>query len=331
MSSVLISGKADTLHLLGEPTIITSHAESVKLFGENDLTNAYLVAEQMGVEKIWLVNLQEQNDHIDLVEIIENVDADYFAPLDIYINSKFYDLISKRNITYAEDYVNRTSPFMRTTIIYTYKHASLYEDIDAYLQESISAYESVYKKLSATPYAAQAIYVANNLMNYPFANVVLACLLAKTPVLDYPTSKVLGDVVFDLSIEDVGNREMVYFRRNIEGVMAPENLLNFAPINMPTKNVMVDRLIRHIDTTLNLDQYVGRLYRPYIQSLIRSDVNLSLEDLKASGYINDYEIGGIDFIKENDFTYTVRVNTDIAIPFTTERININFESGEKDE
>ena len=325
MTSILFSGKAKTLASICEPQTFNTYEEAYEYFGDCELVDAYKTAKAFGVEDVYLVNMQEKTDHIDFVELVENVPVDYFVPLDIHINDRFYDLVDGAYLHYAVDYMTRMSPMSKVTVLFTDEHASLYEDIDEYLGAVRKGRDAIYKQTATQNGGSRIAYVANNLLNYPFANVALGCLLETTGVLDAIKYAGLGNSVFDLSIEDMGDMEVAYFRTDVDGIAHGENLLNFAPNSSVVKSILVDRLLKYIDAYINVDQYIGRLNRPYIQNLIRNAIDKAFEALKKSRYVKDYEILNVEFVRQTNYTYSVIVNAAISIPFSTERIRVEFE------
>ena len=59
---------------------------------------------------------------------------------------------------------------------------------------------------------------------------------------------------------------------------------------------MIDETIKELYRRIDLDEFKGRLYTPYIKMMIESKVKKYLEDATGS-LIKDYKIKKIDFVK----------------------------------
>ena len=80
-------------------------------------------------------------------------------------------------------------------------------------------------------------------------------------------------------------------------------------------------MIKYVIRSLNLDDYRGKLYSPYVNVQINTRVKKLLEDMKGVVF-KDYAIGKIQFVKIAPAVGYINIELSV-IPFgTLESINI---------
>lgn len=320
-NAILISGKGATSYKANEIVKYNSEQDVLNAYGETDLYWSYLEAKRFGAEYVYLVNIREKSDHIDFLDVFNHYDFAYFAPTDIRLSDGFYDIVSGRNMTYSEDYANRLRDGIDTVIMFTDTHASLYEDIDSFLNDMKSKTTYLHQKCTRFETGRNISFVLNNLKLFQYANVVLAALLSSTNINEYPSSYDLGESVFDISPYDVKDLEMVYFKNRLNTASAPENLVNFSQPITAAKSVIVDRIIRYVSKQIDISKYIGLLYKNFLNTQVKSDVDKQLNSM-VGFVLQSYKVKSVEFVKTGEFAGTIICRMDIMPIFSTESYSI---------
>ena len=297
--------------------------ETVKYYyGENsDLTIAYTEAYEIGARDIYLCNCYLFTDYINILDILTADEYAYITPL--FNFSETYQTNFNKKVYLCEMYSNIIASRL-TQLIFTDKHASLYENIEQYLDD-MNSINITFKELSKNrlEYGDNFCFVLNNLKKYNFANVALASILTQSNYRDYP-SKDIGDVVFDINNNDVYGQELVYFAYDILAKTSIENFLNFRTINSPEKFVPIHLVIQQIKRRLNFEEFSGKLFTPYMQIQIENYVTDKMNELVGE-LIESYKILNINYVTTTDHTIIVYVYLSIKPYNSIEDIQITLE------
>ena len=181
--NILIMGAGSTNYKLNEIVYFSTSASIENLYGTSELADAYAIAKQFGIKDIFVVNIQVKLDYISILDVLAHHDFSYIIPLGFKLSDEFYDPIQQKIRTFTELYVSTLGITNNSTIIVTDEHASLYQDIDSYINDmssKISDFKNKYK--NALVYGNNLIFIGNNLVNYNKSNLVLGCALCSTNV-----------------------------------------------------------------------------------------------------------------------------------------------------
>ena len=111
-----------------------SKHEMYEVFGDCDLTDMYSMMIDMGVEDLFVINIEKVHDYITVSQLLAGYDFSYVIPIDINLLDYYYSPSNNAQKTYYLQYMLRQFYNVNeSTIIATDTHASMYEDIDAYL------------------------------------------------------------------------------------------------------------------------------------------------------------------------------------------------------
>lgn len=296
--ALLITGKAKTNHAINKIMYYDTIEAVNSMYGESDLTEAFRLAKQIGAPHVFLVNVKNNHDYIELVNVLKHYDFAYIAPVNLYIGDAFYDATKNNKLTgYYHHFLEKLSTNSSSTFVATDNHASLYEDIDSYLEEMLSVTQGFKNRMTANMDGKNLCFVANNLRNYKFANVVLASTLCITDLGQYPTFHNLGPTVFDFDPPDVGLHEMAYFKSNYLSGVTVENLLNFNRKIEPEKIVMIDRIAKYVRRNLDLSRFKGKMMGAYQKLRIEKALTEFFDPL-IGRILRAYQINSIQFIKD---------------------------------
>lgn len=319
--SVLIIGDATSDYALNQIKYYDS-AKKVKAdYKGGRLVDSFEVAKEFGAEHVFLLNIKEKIDYVEIIDILKQYDFAYIAPVNLYISDYFHDLNrGSKRVYYTQDYLERASAFNSSTLILTDKHASLYEDIDVYLDTTKEQCDAIMGRVNTGARGNNLIFVANNLKDYLYSNVVLASILAATDFGTYPAIKEC-DVVFDIDDFDVGESPIVYFKHNHQTKTTIENLVNFEKFEPIFKSVYVDRILKYISRTYNLSKFHGKLYTPHQKVLIEKEIETYFDSL-VGWIIRHYEIESVVFYEENIGVGRVECLVTIWPKSTTEKYRL---------
>ena len=321
-NSILILGAADTNYKENIITKFNSLLEVEDCYGDNsDLTLAYKEAISLKAENVYLCNCFKVTDYITIINTLIDIDFEYIVPLFSFSDS--FTTSDNNHMYLSEFYSNMLSDNISQLII-TEKHASLYENIDSYIKTMNLIANNFKNHCFNKLYNGENLsFVLNNLQNYKFANVVLASILSLTNLKYYPMVNV-GDVVFDLNENDFYGNEIAFFSYNNLTNTTIENFKNFKYKAAPEKYVLIHLIKQKVLRSLNLDEYKGKLFTPYLQIALSNSIN-SIMQKHVGNIIESYQLGDIDYIKEKDNTVTIYLNINIKPYNSIEEINIRLE------
>lgn len=323
--TLLIMGKAATNNAINK-IVYYSAVESVEaVYGDSDLTDAFRTAKEFGVPHVFLINVQHTYDYIEIANILRHYDFAYVVSTDIFFSDAFHDSTrNNRRVSYYQHFVERLSAFNRSVIVATDKHASLYEDIDAYLDEMIGLVNHFKSNMTGKMDGRSICFVANNLADFPFANVVLASMLCAGDLGEYPFQANLGEAVFDIDSFDVKENELVFFKNNHLSGTTVENLLNFNSKRGPEKIVTIDRIVKYVRRNLDLSRFKGKHLSPY-QRLRVEKALVEYFDPLLNWILRSYDIKSIQFIREAAGVGIIVCEIDIWTINSTEKFSIIVE------
>ena len=252
------------------------------------------------------------SDYSDVVSAISQCDINYIVPINVKLSDKIY-LENLGGHAYFAEYLLGSigASGNGSTIIISDAHASLYEDIDQYISSTeklITNFKN--SSLAIKKYGSDLCFVANNLANYDYANVVAASMLATSEYKNYPLQD-CGDAVFDIDYHDIYSKEFCFFKYNIRRSATIENFHNFAIVDDQYKFVPINRVVKALYKYLDLSDFRGHMYNTYKKVLIVDKLDTLLSSVTGV-MITDYSITSCEFVKDKN-TKTVLVLTEITI------------------
>lgn len=328
--NIIILGKAETSKKSGEILKPKNLDEALKLYGESDLYDAYKQAIDLGVEKVYTVNCYNITDYISIVDKLIHYNFSYIIPINIFLSDTFYDPINKEHKYYANFFIeslNNVDSF--STVIFTERHASLYEDIDHYLIEMKNTYSKYIQNTNTNvknPFILDEcgndlIFVLNSLEDIEHSNVILGAMLAKSYPSEYPKN-VGYRTVFDIDKRDILGFDIAYFKQSyLTDNSSIDNLLNLRNEPDIYKNVIIDNVIKHTIRSLKLDDYKGRLYNIYTKIQIESTTKSILDKLRGVLF-KDYELEKIGFENVTKTSGYIYIEISIQPYGTFEKVKI---------
>ena len=295
--TLLIIGKAKKNWAPKEIVLAYDEEEVKKNYKGGDLVDAYLIASEAGVTDIFLMNIQKDSDYFDILDTLKNNDFAYVVFSSLYLSDTFHDVLDshKRIHNFFAYFLGYISSSNNSTFIVTDKHASLYEDIDAYLDDMRSIKKTFLSHCSGRAKLNNIIFVMNNLKGNKFANVDLAASLVISDLNEYPHYQ-FNDTVFHIDPWD-NPEDIAYFRDNVTRETTIENLVNLSQDATPEKVVFIDRIIKALKREIDFQEFKGRFYSEYQKLLLNQKLDQYLSSL--IGYtLRDYKIDSIEAFKD---------------------------------
>lgn len=319
-NTLLIVGKAVTKYKKANIELFDSLSEVTDKYGENYFSKAFQTAQTFGCTTVYMANIQEPNEYFSFADFVAENDFTYVVFLDLRLSDTYVDPISGKAISYLQ-YILEKCNKKQTVFFVTGKHASLYEDIDAFIKETRKEIEDFKKRCSTSIDLRNVQYVANNLYNYDFGNLVLALMFLSTDVSEYPNTKnlptvTLGDAVFHIDSFDIKTADFSYFKTTKLLGTTIENLLNLRKGKSPLKIAFIDRIVRYVSSLMNFDDFIGQGYSEYKRTMIAEKEKTVLNSLKDR-LITDYTVHECYAVENvsNPGTVTVVLTVSI-IPIT---------------
>ncbi len=264
-NTIVLIGIAATNKFQKDIVIPESIRDMESTFGKCDLTDSYSILTQMGCENICVVNIENKHDCLDVTSLLAKYDFGYIVPLDIHASDVFYNpLRDGKKTFYAQYMMERFANHNDSYVIVTDKHASLYQDVDAFLEDMEEKREALKQSKNAMSKYENIIFVANNIERIMYSSVYLAGMMAVTPVDQYPSFNNPDSVkaVFDIDTCDVQS-DLIYFKNHINGNMTVENLLNLDSDISPIKIEFLHRIQKYILNDMDYSEHIGCLYSAY--------------------------------------------------------------------
>ena len=324
-NSILLIGRASNEYKLNEFIKPNGLSEMTRLYGDSDLTDAYRIAATQGADNVFVMNCFKSTDFIDTAALIGQYNFAYVVPVGITLSDMFYNSEYDRDMFFAEHYLNQSGTHNNSLILFTDSHASLYEDIDACLSDmhiKVDHFKQ-HAHYVITNKGRNICFCLNNLKNIKYANVVLAAQLSIAAIGDYPNT-ISQEAIYDIDNLDIMSNEIIYFKNNIHTNTSIENLKNFRTISDANKLIAIDRVIRHIERTLDTSFVLGKLYNQYVKMLLHDYLDEYFRKLSKSA-ISNYCIKAIEFVKTKDMYGYITVDIDIQPINSLEAINTLLE------
>ena len=321
-NSILIIGKGETEYRNKEIIKVNNITEVKYCYGEeSDLTRAYKEAIEIGAKNIFLCNCYLYTDYITVLDNINTNEYTFITPL--FNFSDTYITKTNKKVYLCEIYSNSIGSKL-TQLIFTDRHASLYEDIEQYLKDMSDIYE-IFKNTSINrlEYGDNFCFVLNNLKKYNFANVALASILVQSDLKYYPQMDI-GEVVYDITNNDVYGQDIVYFGYNTINKTTIENFLNFYPKPCPEKFIPIHLLIQIIKRKLIFEDFSGKLLTPYLRIQLENSIIDKMEEFVGT-LIESYKIKNIDYVKTEKFAVIVYIKITIKPYNSIEEVDITME------
>jgi len=306
---ILVIGPADSNSHLKEIVYANSQTEVEREFGKNsELTQAYRLAKSLGAPYVFLLNIRHDYQYLDIIDTLAQNDFAYIVPTSLYLSNHYDDTIRNRRISYLEYIMEKIGYLNESVFIATDKHASLYEDLDAYLEEMNQLSEDFYSSMGTEVNPENIIFVLNNLERHKMANVALAAALSASPIGEYPTAD-FGPAIFEMdAYEDIHN--YAYFMNHAIRETTVENLLNYKSSSI-LKVVTISRIVKAIKRALDFSEYVGINYNAHIPMSIRKKLQAYLQGLKGD-LIYDFNIIAVQPYRiEGTTTVSIETSFDV--------------------
>lgn len=320
--SILIVGKGNSEYK-NKQIIKCDYIEDVEtIYGKNsDLTNAFKEAKEVGANHIYICNCFLFTDYIELLKEINNYEFAFIVPL--FYFSETYKTNFNTEVYLCELYSNIITNKM-TQLIFTEKHASLYEDLESYI-ETINSINDLFKSKSKDKltYGDNMCFVLNNLKNYNFANVVLAGILTQSNFKNYP-QKDVGEVIFEINNYDLYDQEIIYFAYNDLTKTTIENFQNYRKKTDAEKFVPIHLIVQKISKALDFSEFSGKLFTPYMQIKIEKQINYKM-DYFVNKLIESYKILNINYVTSKDNKIIIYIYISIKPYNSIENIDIKLE------
>ena len=323
---MLIIGRGDTASGAGKIERVNTATDALQRYGDSELYRACRSALDLGAPYVYAANTPVPSDVVDVINVLKSYDFTYIVPVSIFISEYFHNRKVEGKKTYYMEYFARKLSGSGATLIATDKHASLYEDIDHFLDYMIAVKDSVRKRLmsDSSIFLNSICFVANNLERHDFANAVLAAVLCAAPMDEYPSAD-FGPAVFDIDFLDLGHNEMAYFKNNYLTGTTVENLVNFERVGKTTRNVMADRIAKYISKELDLSRFKGRLATNYQRARAEQEVIDFLES-ERNRTLEGYDLDPVRLFKDAPGSSTLHVEFDIYPINFKDRVAIKVEN-----
>lgn len=321
-SNMLIIGKAATSYSLNSISYEDDLDDVIKKYGESDLSDAFKIAKEADVEYIFLMNVRRNQDYLEVADSIKQNDFTYIVPINLMMTDTFFDSANDdREVSYIQYMMEEIGSTNESVFIVTDKHASLYEDIDAFIGEMNSIASDFNTYCDSSVNRENILFVANNLAKYKMANIILASALCTTDISLYPTAN-FGEAIFDIDeYDDVGN--YAYFRNRTLRKTTIENMLNFLH-GGPEKIITVSRILKLIKREVDFSEFVGRQYSEYQRMRVERKLELYLDALMEYAIYN-YDIVSVQAYRDMPGTVSILNQFDVWPINSLEKCTIETE------
>lgn len=291
-------------------------------YGDCELTDAFCEAYKDGCPGIFLLSIHDSRDLLKVLEPIAQNDFAYIVPICTNLSDTYYDAYNHNKQTYYMSYVLKyLGEYSESTLVVTDKHASLFEDQDAYLSYMNAVTHNFEYACTLDLRMDNILCVANNLKDTQHANLRLAIALCTTDVSEYPQMN-FGEALFLLD-ERERAYDFSYFQTHQNGITTLENFVNFLPAGV-TKIATVNRIVKVIKRELSLSEFEGVLYSEYQRVRIHERI-VSYLGRQMHYIINKYDVISIEPYQTQDGTVSVLVRFVVCPINSTERITIDRE------
>ena len=257
-NNLLIIGKADTRYSELDPSFENDLDEVKFNYGKNSqLTKAFELAYNLGVPYIFLLNCQNHYDIFNLIDVIDQNDFAYIAPINIKMSDTTYlPDNSEYETTYISYLMYKLNPRSESVFVMTDEHASLHEDIDSFVNKMNEVEQDFLDTSYSDVNLENIIFVANNLEGTEFANIYAVAALTNTSIAEYPQASFPTPIFRIDKFDNVGY--WAYFKDHYLSQATIENFLNELPVGNPLKIVTISRIIKFIKRDLDFSEFLGR-------------------------------------------------------------------------
>lgn len=324
-NSILLIGRGSNSYKLNDFIKPSSYAEMKLLYGDCELSIAYLEAIENGAKNVYVMNCYKTTDFITCVNYIKQFNFSYIVPIGINISDKFYSTKYNKQMYYAEYYVKEFYKFSNSLILFTDNHGKNYESINDFMRDMTNKIIIFKQKIDYLLEVGgrNLAFVLNTLNNVSYSNVILATLLSKCTPGQYP-SETYYKSCFDMNLSDINENEIIYFQNNFNIGTTVENLNNFRKTYDANKLISIDLVIKYIEKNLDLSFVIGKLYTAflkmdlsdYLDNFFRKELNRTLRN---------YHIENINFIPSSDMAGYIEINISLWPINSLEKINVSLE------
>lgn len=303
-------------------------ANARKIYGDSQLCEAYKYAREItNDDNIYTVNCPLFTDFIEIIDSLVQYNFDFIVPIDIYLQDTFINPITDKVTYFGAYYLERLGMTENQSIvIMTDRQSSLYNDIDVYIEDMnniVTKFNNDNSEIVSL-YGNNMVFVLNNLIDNVYSHVILAASLAACDFKTYPVN-IKEHTYFDIDHEDINNNSICFYKYHpISKFSSVEQLFNFRKTNDIYKKVLIDILIKHIVKQLDMSEFCGCLYNPYVKVQIDNKVNKTMMSMKKIVY-KDFKIKSIVFKKTGVGVGNILIDISVT-PFSMlENINILLE------
>ena len=307
--SIVLIGMGKTGKYFKDIVRPESEREMKETFGSCELTDAFSLLFQMGCKDVCVMNIGQQHDYLDIAEMLRDYAFAFVVPLGIHASDAFYDPTHDgRKTPYAQYLLSRSYGRNDSYLIMTDKHASLYQDIDAFLDEMETKRERLKRCNVGVSDHGNLIFVVNNIEGIDYASVCLAGIMASTPVEEYPrfTVQPARKAIFHIDTCDV-HSDMVYFKSHIDGSLTVENFLNLRDEKTPLKIEFLHRIQKYMLMDMDFSEHVGHLYSAYRLKAVEHQAMEYLESYMG-WLLQSYELNHAYAVENPKFLGTVDIH-----------------------
>ena len=309
-TNMILIGKGATDYAVGEIVYAENYDDVLENYGDSDLSRAFKTAKNLGVKYASLMNLRKDADYFAAIDSLKQSDFAYVVFVTLLLSDTFQETYNGGRIHSTLAYfLGSMDRDCISTFIVTDKHASLYEDIDAYLNDMRQVQKKFLDRCTTRANLQNVIFIANNLKDYPMATVPLASVLCTTPINQYPLSEQFGEAIFYINRWD-NPGDMAHFRSNVTRETTIENLLNMMRELEPQKVVFIDRILKYIQREMDFQEFKGRKYTPYQKLLFQQKLERYYDSLKGF-IIQEYHIDSVEAYRGAPATVTMVARTRI--------------------
>lgn len=332
-NSILLIGVGETNKYYLNIVRPETEEEVKTAFGDCDLTYCYSMLLDMGVNQnyIYVMNIDNTHDYLEAADLIRQYDFAYILPINLYISDYYNDPLNNGAQKYyvqaiMEKFYKRNNSYL----LVTDKHASLYEDIDTYLNSMDSICSRIKNRQKEGIHSYEnLVFVGNNLENIDWGNVYLAAMLSTTPIDEYPKyeNNNYQNVIFDIDTHDVQS-EVTYFKKHTTGEITIENLLSLDMALSPMKIVFIFRIQKYMFRDMDYTSVIGKPYTTYQMSIVK-DMTIKYLNSYLGWLLQSFEIKDV-FAKENTIhpgTVTIYIKFSIQPVGCVERYEVVKEIG----
>ena len=298
------------------------------LYGESDLYQAYVLAKNITRDtNIYTVNCPLYTDFIELIDTIVQYEFDFIVPTNIYIRDTFINPINRTEMYFAAYYLERLNLMNNNaTIIMTDHSSDKYENMDAYLSDMNFIYNNFYEYNIniLSKYGTSLVFVLNNFVSNKFSNVILAASLSVSDFDSYPEN-INIPTYFDIDYRDVTNKSFCFYKHYpVTNITSIEQLHNTAVKEDIYKEVLIDMLIKHVIKRLDLSEFNGVLFNPYVKVKVDTKITRTMQEMKGSVF-SDYKVNNISFVKTGIGVGTMIIDLSITPYSLLKTINVILE------